>query len=298
MRSNWDHKGYQLSIKSWYGRLGNNLLQLCCAIFIAKKTKSVLRYPRHSFIKNKVLDFREPNQNNCNKTICDIFFGHDMLKNLKPDYTELSQIDISRNYIRPLLDVQSDTKWNPLSPKKDFDDTLVVHIRSGDSMKNGVNKNYVQPPFACYKKALIDSGIKFACVLIVTEKDFRNPTINALKTFCKQNGYSCYVQQGSLVEDVSTILRARYFVTSQSSFAWTLLRCNTDCKVAFIPHIRFPNDSVLPNTTENLPYEQHIYGLPDYICAKQWMYTQKQLKLMVEYPSQKIVTNIVTKKKL
>ena len=294
----WTEKGYDIQINTWYGRLGNNMLQLCCALFIARETKSTLKYPSHSFIKDKIFDFREPQQLNCNKRIQNKFFGQDQLSELKSKYTQNTQCEISRQFIYPLLKLVPESNWSPISPKEDFSTTLVIHIRSGDAMKKGVNKNYVQPPLASYKKAILYSdlhGVKFSHVLIVTEKDNLNPCTSALKKFCDSIGQSCYIQRGSLSQDVSTICRARYFVTSQSSFAWSFLRCNPFCKIAFIPNIRFPNTPIFPSDSQisSCPFEQHFYGLPDYICAKEWLYSPEQLKLMIEYPVEKIPVKIV-----
>lgn len=295
----WSERGYNLQINTWFGRLGNNVIQLCCAIFIAKETKSLLTYPTHSFIKSKTFDFREPNQINCNKKVLNKFFGHDMLHELKPKYTELEQVLVSREHIYPLLSLVPEDRWTPVSPKKDFSTTLVIHIRSGDAMRKGVNRNYVQPPLAAYKKAIFESPFKFSHVLIITENDNNNPCTMALKNVCDQHQISCFIQRGSLAQDVSTIIRARYFITSQSSFAWSFLRCNSSCKAVFIPYIRFPKTSVLPsdNETSILPYEQYFYGLPDYICAKQWLYSPDQLKLMVDYPVEQIEVKRISKSK-
>jgi len=285
----WDKIGYDIYISSWNGRLGNNILQLCCALFVAEKTKSVLSYPKHPNISMRSFDFRGPFQTNCGVSVKDQFFGHTMLKNLLKEYTEFVQVRISRVYIYPLLDVdkQHNAKLNVSDPK-----TLVIHMRSGDSMRKGVNKNYPQPPLAVYKKII--SGENFSNVLIVTEKDQVNPCIGALKEFCDCEGLKCHIQTGSLKQDVSTIITARYLVTSQSSFAWSLLRCNRMCVCVFIPNIRFSKTSILPIVTEQLPFKQYFYGLPDYTCAGEWTFSAKQLKLMIEYgPIEKIPVKVV-----
>lgn len=292
----WTEKGYQIHINSWYGRLGNNILQLCCALFIAQETKSTLQYPKHSFIKNKVFDFRESGQVNCGIVVQNKFFGHDQLFELKKKYTENAQGQLSRKYIYPLLALVPDARWFPNSPKEDFEETLVIHIRSGDAFRIGVNKNYVQPPLAAYIKVLEYQFKSFKLlkhVLIVTEQDNRNPCIMALKQYCDEQGISCFIQRGSLNQDVTTICKARYFITSQSSFSQSLLRCNPYCKVVFHPNIRFPKSPIFPDQVSHCQYTQHIYGLPDYICAKEWTYTPKQLKYMLEYPVDKIQVQIV-----
>jgi hypothetical protein len=291
----WDLTGYKLQIMSWYGRLGNNILQLCCALFIAEQTKSTLTFPNHGFIRNKIFDFRKLGQENCGKVITDEFFGHTMLKNLNERYTELEQVRISQEYIYPLLNVLDNEQWRLMSPKKDFDTTLVIHMRSGDSMRTGVNKNYIQPPLSVYKKVILEGPCKFSHVLIVTEKDLLNPCINGLKIFCDELGISCFIQSTSLQNDVTTIVNARYLVTSQSSFSWSFLRCNKYCKTVFIPNIRFPGTPLFPDKFIELPYEQYYYGLEDYICAKQWLYSPAQLKIMVTYPIEKIQVKIVNK---
>jgi hypothetical protein len=266
---------------------------MCCALFIAEKTKSTLVYPSHPSIKNQLFDFRSPGQTNCERTVKDQFFGHTMLKELLPEYTEMAQIEISQKYILGLLDLPKDNEWTIMSPKEDFDSTLVIHMRSGDIMKVGTNKNYPQPPLAAYKKAILNNKYKFSHILIITEKDLVNPCIKGLKSYCDESGISCFIQTTSQKNDAATIVKARYIVTSQSSFVWSLMRCNSNLKVAFIPNIRFPKSSIFPESIPKLPYEQHYYGLPDYICAKEWTYSPGQLRLMLSYPTEMIPEIIV-----
>jgi hypothetical protein len=288
----WKSTGYKLIITKWSGRLGNNLIQLCRALFIAKKTQSVLYYPNHRFIENVVFDFRKRNislrQQKCDKTITGTFFGQDILHNLKKKYTDKEQVKISQKYIYPLLNILPKNKWTIASPKNQFNSTLVIHIRGGDAMRVNAHKLYAQPPLAVYKKIILNSEIKFTNVLIVTEKDRRNPCIKGIKSFCKSINLKCYVQSSNLQTDVSTMIRARYFVTAQSSLSHTLLRCNKHCKIAYIPFIRICETEIFPKTVSKLPYKQRYYGLPEYTCAKEWAYSPKQLRLMLSYPMRKI----------
>ena len=63
---NWNKTGYRLRITHWEGRLGNNIQQLCCALFVAEKTKSLLTYPDHAILSNKMFDFTMDSQEVCN----------------------------------------------------------------------------------------------------------------------------------------------------------------------------------------------------------------------------------------
>ena len=146
----WNKQGYNLIIERWVGRFGNNVLQLCCGIFIAEKTKSHLRFPSNNCYFTKTeYNFKTKTGNNCNITMKNKFFGTEILQGL--DFNENEQRRVSLTYIRPILKYVL-PHTSPVSPVSSVspDKTLVIHIRSGDSMKPGVNKNYPQPPLAAY----------------------------------------------------------------------------------------------------------------------------------------------------
>lgn len=85
------------------------------------------------------------------------------------------------------------------------DDTLVLHIRSGDIWSNNSNKDYVQNPLIYYLKLIK----KFKKVLLVTEPDMKNPVIKKLLELDKVE-----LKSKNLIEDIKTILKAKNFSSS------------------------------------------------------------------------------------
>jgi len=58
-------KGYKIEIKQWVGNFGNHLLQLSGALKVAIETQSILAYPANKLIPEKIFDFRDNNNYNC-----------------------------------------------------------------------------------------------------------------------------------------------------------------------------------------------------------------------------------------
>jgi hypothetical protein len=224
----WIFSGYKIKICSWKGRLGNNLVQLMNAIFLAKRSKSLLEYPYHQFIRNKVFDFRERgNKKNCGMIVSDPsnFFYLNRVCPEKWKMTLQDKRDICRNYVRKLLTFalpHSNLKaYHTTPPLINWETTLVVHMRSGDVYCNDhVHPDYPQPPLSFYTKVVQDAIEDVVGeVLIVSEKDATNPCISALKGWCKEKGLKCYSQSKTMQGDATTLLNARFLVTTRSSFS-------------------------------------------------------------------------------
>jgi len=284
----WNKTGYRLRINGWFGRLGNNVLQLCQALWIAEQTKSSLTYPpyKRSVIKSSAIDFRR--KDSCGEEVKDSFFAALSLGNLKEFYTESEKIRISRKYVLPLM---SFPQLQIKSPEKNFNTTLVIHMRSGDVMKLRPHVRYPQPPLSCYTKIINENG-PFSHVLIVTERDLKNPCVKGLQSYCRSNKISCFIQSSLAMNDAQTITNARYFVTSQSSFSWAFIRMNSKIKTVFVPNIREPKSPILPEEP-NLDHKRIYYGLPGYITIGNWKNNEKQRKLMLGYPANRIVVKTV-----
>ena len=192
-----------IRISKWYGRLGNNIQQCAVGIMIAKLRNDTFQNLRHDIIKPIYLDFRKDRKNELGKIYLNDFFywnGYIRSPNISSYklYREVQKI--CQTYILPKLDI----------PKISLpQETLVIHIRSGDVFAEGMDfYNFIPNPYVYYLK-LINFYDK---VLIVTEKDKNNPVINKLKDNSKVT-----IQSKSVKEDFATLLGAKNLATSGTS---------------------------------------------------------------------------------
>ena len=250
----------QVLLKEWYGRLGNNLTQLINAIdyceynkyvFIQKDT--VYKYATkgpiydgltefegpnkdlHAFIQNFIVNFteKEINFDNinelCPNKIVDDFYDAEI------PVPNNRKSEILRKYILPNFKYSS----NPLD-----DETLVIHIRSGDIMNEGCHGFYVQPPFSFYKKVIDENNFKK--IIIVTEPDKKNPAIQMLlDTYTNSS-----IQSTNLYDDVSCIINAKNFLcNSQGTFGHMLALLSPNLKNIYIPYYLNPSKIHFDNTS-------------------------------------------------
>tara|TARA_R100001509_G_C4779555_1_gene185877 strand:- start:167 stop:709 length:543 start_codon:yes stop_codon:yes gene_type:complete len=165
-------------------------------------------------------------------------------------------------------------------PKKNIigDDTIVMHLRSGDNYHRIFNPptNYVPNPLIYYLN-LIDSFDK--CILI-TEPDKDNPIVHELEKIDKVK-----IQSSTVEDDFATLMSARNVALSGiGTFAMAAALCSTNIK-----HL-YTTDLLL---TEHLNYtmliktdvEVHVMELENYIpvfpCS--WKNTEDQRKFILEY---------------
>jgi hypothetical protein len=242
----------QVILQEWYGRLGNNLTQLINVIDYCERNKYVFvqkdtvfthaekgpiydgltDFTRptkdlHAFIKNFIVNFTEKeitfdNVNEvCVNKIVGMFYDADI------PVPNNRKSEILRKYILPNF------KYNnkPLE-----DTTLVIHIRSGDIMKEGCHGFYVQPPFSFYKKVIDENNFKK--IIIVTEPDKKNPAIELLL-----NSYSnVSIESTILYDDVSIILSAQNLIcNSQGTFGHMLALLSPNLKNIYIPYYLNPH---------------------------------------------------------
>ena len=223
------------SIPYWYGRTCNNIIQTYNAILIAKKYKlKFIQNLYHPIINTFEINFIENEDdidyNNLNNILnnCGLFYdGSDCPNFCKSFYNDKITIDerhhIYYNLILPNLKINKNII--PLDKN-----TLVIHIRSGDLIRDNVledqvrdyNNNkriilYALPPLKIYE-LIIE---KYDKVIIVAE-DRLNPSINYLEL---KYPTKVTVQTSSLKEDIELILSAQNLAGSSiynGTFLYTI----------------------------------------------------------------------------
>jgi hypothetical protein len=214
-------------IAEWWGRLGNNLLQLQNALIFAEaknktrvtfptahgtELKQLVNLPEHGIAVNpKNMEMKET----CLRKppfFYDDFFHNDRRASCFSDVKVRRRVLVT--YIKPLLQ-------HPSDDFKTADDELLIHLRSGDMMRpNGISHPQTrQPPCAAYDKVIEEgnNGQPFEHVRIIGEHDHRNPCSDLIvKNHPDKN---ITVQEKPWLDDAAAIMNARNLVIGTSSFS-------------------------------------------------------------------------------
>ena len=168
-----------------------------------------------------------------------------------------------------------DLLW--VSPEKPNTDQIVMHVRSGDIFrKGGASHNYFQPPYSYYLKCI--EATEKQSILVVTEKDMKNPIISQLE---KDFSNNITIQASSIGEDVKSILEAEDLVIAKSTFSRMLSLFCPYLKKAHCPFWRYQKSD------ENGIISAG-YRFPGYRSGK-WRNTIAQRRQMMDYPIDKIL---------
>lgn len=245
------------------GRFGNNILQLINVLYICLK-------------------------DNTKFDICDDFKIPFIDIKKIPFYT-VSKIEERKASTFWNVNVSDEDRWfivqQYIKPYSNFqvtvslDKTCIIHIRSGDIFNdNNINKTYIQPPFAFYKK-FIDEHSSYDKFLIVTETDRRNPVITLLENYSSK----VTVQSSTFKEDVSVILGAEIVVFGYGTFVPTLLLFSE--KIKEIHCMDYVFRRCFKGSSKKV--KKNLYKfLKPYIL--EWKNSQDQIALMKNFKEQDI----------
>lgn len=238
----WDKRAYMtardarapaemppLRLTHWMGRLGNNILQVLHVLAYAEHFRTRVELPQQ---KPGVLrhlpnayDFAPTDaRKNAIAIKADAFYPfkqktRDFLQQTLPfgeaPLTPDEVWRIGREYLAEPI-----ARALPAFPEFG-DETLVIHIRSGDSFRPNPHPNFWQPPLAYYQKIFQEGG--YSKILVITEADkSRNPCIAALQAWQPE---ITRVHSGALEGDIAMLCGARHLVIGIGSFVHSLMTC-------------------------------------------------------------------------
>jgi hypothetical protein len=198
-----------------FGRLGNNIAQIlkCLCYSISLKNP----------IKISLINIKKKHPNFLNN-LPEYLFEYDDNKNILDKfwkYTEYDNLELQEkalNILKPYLNYTLNTNHGI-----DFQNTLIIHVRGGDSMKGNHLINFKHPPYYFYKK-IIEENI-FENILLVIE-DQSNPIIQKLLN----NYKNIKITFNDQYEDFKIIMNAHHFVNSSSSFSSSAILFNNNLK--------------------------------------------------------------------
>ncbi len=283
-------------LKPWYGRLGNNIIQLINAIFYAKQMQIdyVFLDKPHDYLSSRVIKVNNTAKAfniktseckhmhhyfNCIDFPCFIAFETHKPKTI---FCIIDKAyEIFHTYIKPIyIHAKIHCQAQP-----DSDSTLYIHIRSGDIFtEQNPNSFYVQPPLSYYDHIIT---MQKPIHIILVSEDRLNPCINALLT--KYAGIiTHFCNPGDPKNDIAVLCRAKNIVFGLGTFSFPIMCMSGNLAKAWFPKHDNDTDIHLP---VGLPHIQTTYvSLPGYMNPGEWANTPEQRKLMLEYelPDQEV----------
>jgi len=269
------------SVSHWSGRLGNNIQQVAnCLMFAEKKGDTFYQQLDHDIIRKFILNFGidEDSQEysgrfysweplvHCEKNILE--GGNEI--GLSKEYVYQNIHRVCKGYIAPNLKLPEKEKIG--------DDTVVMHLRSGDNYHRVFDPptNYIPNPLIYYLN-LIDSFEK--CILI-TEPDKENPIIHELMKIDKVQ-----IQSSNVEDDFATLMSAKNLALSGvGTFAMAAALCSSNITNLFTTDLLLTehlNYSMLLNSSVNVHVMELENYLPVFPCS--WKNTEEQRKFILEY---------------
>ena len=252
-----------LIINRWFGRLGNNILQLIRAIHYAVlNSHKTIHFQQHSLVTSNIITL-ENIENIDKSTINDTFFSLKKYNITDPEPYVMKEY--FQKYIKSIFKIQTENN-NDVTDDK----TIHIHFRGGDIFSSNPHKAYLQPPLSYYKDIINEyDSIKLVC------EDKKNPCINEL---LKQENVE-YISN-TLENDLSILSNVSNLVIGFGTFGFLLYLMNPKLKKLFVPDF-FVNE--LPKGSWGNDIKVHIIELPNYIKVNEWKNSNEQRKMMLEY---------------
>ena len=254
-----------IAISHWYGRLGNNIQQCAVGTMAAALTQSTFESIEHEIIRKHKTSFGQNSQEIRSK----FFYWEGPYKevNIEEDIIYENMRKVCKTWIGPQLDVP--TTEIP-------DDTIVIHIRSGDIFDKNISNpcNYIPNPLYFYT-SLIE---EFNKAIVVTEGDNYNPILDELRKNPKVT-----IQSKSVAEDFGTLLSAKHLANSGvGTFGIAAALCSNNIDTFYCTDV---------SMSEHLNYKMllgtdvtvSLMPLDDYINLGEWTNNDDQRKFILEY---------------
>jgi len=272
------------TVSHWSGQFGNNIQQVANAIMLAEHKKTNFEQTLdHEIIKKFKISFGEQEQDSITpgrffawqqwyNSTTDVFEGGNEI-GLSREYLYANMRRVCKDYISPNLNVEVGDPFD--------DDTIVIHLRSGDLYHKIFEPptNYIPNPLVFYL-SLIES---FKNTIIVTQPDNNNPLISELEKIDKIK-----IQHLSNSEDISTFMRSKHVgLSGVGTFAMASALCSSNVTDIYTTDLLLTenlNHSIFYSTDVKV----HEMELDNYIKIHPhegggWYNTEEQRKFIVKY---------------
>jgi hypothetical protein len=280
-------------VSNWYGRLGNNLIQMWNSLAIAEALGAFrVSWPSKHELLGPIVDARKEYQVGPSRQVLEelrvkrgeFFFNEDL--------PELELSDDSKRHWARQLNLAEYLTFVPLDQLDSaVSSGLVIHVRSGD-FENGNWRNYIQPPLAYYMTVIRHFQQSTAAsqqgttrVLLVSESDRVNPVVNALIATFRETSSRIEIQaqaSDDLKKDISTLVNARHLVIGAGTFAYALALCNVHLETLYCPSFHNVYD-------QSAPYRVHVMDCPDFVHTMRRLPThQERHAAMTTWPADRV----------
>jgi len=256
-----------IKIDRWYGRFGNNIVQLIRAMHISLFYHCNLIIPPHKFFNStyiKIYDDIDKNAPNISNELQPVTYFFAGAKNVDKKIWKSRKgkkiIEILKKYFIP-------------KPIHLHENDLVIHIRGGDIFGPfGGHPGYIQPPLSYYTNIIKNN--EFNDIYICSE-DTKNPCINRLlKSFPKIK-----FQLRPFNIDLSLMLGATNLLMSFTTTASSVLIFSDKINTIYKPSFGF---KCVIDYSKDVRY--HTIQLNEYKkLMKPWKNTPKQIHTMLTY---------------
>jgi len=271
-----------VAIDRWYGRLGNNLLQVAHAIFTAKLSEHhrviipSVGHPLKLFQLPPSFDI-EPDSEFRTRVNCsgngDCQSGHWCFKLECTGVTRSDYTGVLRKYVLPHLvdEAREECKQEASNTKHE----LVIHLRSGDLL----DSEHFQSRFApcSFFDVLVEGNMKFERVRAITQPDLKHP---CLKYFAENK--NVIVQSKSLEADACALMHAKHLgFGALSTFSATLSMFNRN-------HVTLydPLGNCSHGGAHECPFAKRVsYCIPGILEIRTG---KKKIDWMLDYPKRSI----------
>jgi hypothetical protein len=251
-------------IKEWFGRSGNNIIQIINAIkFGLDNNYNILYFPKNILLnKTSILfsqDYYDKKQDMYDNNHNFYYYSSKGIINIE----EKEIIQIFDKYINSILNI----------PFKHNNYDMTYHLRGGDIFIDLVgHSNYVQPPLCFY------SEIKNT--LLVSE-DTRNPCVNKLI----EKG--CYWSKNYLQDDLGLLKEAKNLGIGYGTFGLLVILINKKFEKLYIPDyvIEAFKKKWKIDINKLLSEKQKLIEikLPNYIKVGDWSPTKENIQKLLDY---------------
>ncbi|MEM8805106.1 MAG: hypothetical protein AAGF01_03550 [Cyanobacteria bacterium P01_G01_bin.38] len=313
----------RVMVKDWYGRLGNNLIQLANAQYFSQQLGlAPCEVPPHDFLQvDKLFDIHTTVPRQFMKTEPKLIargallrlggWAYELVNNWGSPEEYQSTQSIFRNFyfsletfpIRPKIGdyrILFRNEIGALIPYRKDDcisaGTLVIHMRGGDVFCEHPHPAYTQPPLSFYQAVIQQHST--GEIVIVSQAQRKNPCLAALL----DEYPNIRVQSGSLMEDVNTLLTAQHLVAGTGTFAISLAFCSQAIKTLYLPILDINRRSgtvkLLPSiwspmnilgAKADLDFEVCGFKIKDYTAIGSWANSNEQRNLMMAHAVEKVM---------
>ncbi len=251
-----------LTINSWFGRLGNNILQIINCIHYAIYNKhNIINFPNHYMMNTNKIIINNNNKDDNNNHIINTFFYLEELGISKAEPYIMKEY--FQKYVKNIINLENSEVDND-------DSNIYIHIRSGDIFSMNPHPAYVQPPLIYYKNIIKDYKKTF-----IIAEDNNNPCVNNLLT---ENNVSL-LNYNNINKELFVLSNVNNLIIGFGTYGFLLYLMNKNLKRLYIPEY-FINE--LPTGSWG-DIELHIIKLPDYIKVGEWKNTNEQREYMINY---------------